>query len=89
MKRSKTMTAIFIAAGVAVAAFAIALAMIVPKWPFTRAGSLERLQHLAGGTVEIKSFRPAYFPYAGYIAEGRYFPDRFTGSARATVCHHK
>jgi hypothetical protein len=68
--RSHTRKAILISAGAAVCAFAIAVALIVAKWPFSRAGSVERLQHLMGATVEIRNFRSTYFPYAGYVAEG-------------------
>jgi hypothetical protein len=68
--RKRIQKTILIAAGVALCLFVIGLAIVILKWPFTQTGSVDRLQRLLGATVEIKSFRPTYFPYAGYVAEG-------------------
>ncbi len=68
--RKKIQKTIWISAGVALCLFAIALAIVILKWPFTKTGSVDRLQRLLGATVDIRSFRPTYFPYAGYVAEG-------------------
>jgi hypothetical protein len=68
--RKRIQKAILISVGVALCLFAIALAIVILKWPFTQAGSVERLQHLLNATVEIKNFKQTYFPYAGYVAEG-------------------
>jgi hypothetical protein len=58
---------ILIAAGVALCLFVIGLAIVILKWPFTQTGSVDGLQRLLGATVEIKSFRPTYFPHAGFV----------------------
>jgi hypothetical protein len=81
--RSHTRRTILISAGAAVCILAIAVAVMVAKWPFTKAGSVERLQHLMGATVEIKNFRSTYFPYAGYVAEGVTFRKQLSPGAPA------
>ena len=65
----KKTTIIVISVGVALCAFAV-IAMVMVSNPFTRASSIDRLQHILNATVEIKSFRQTYFPFAGYVAEG-------------------
>lgn len=74
---------ILIVAGVAVCALAIALALVASKWPFSQPGSVDRVQRLLSATVEIKSFRPIYFPYAGYVAEGVTFRRQLAPGAPA------
>jgi hypothetical protein len=69
IRNRKKTTIIVISAGVALCAFAV-LALSMASKPFTKAGSVDRLQHILNATVEIKSFRQTYFPYAGYVAEG-------------------
>lgn len=65
---------LLIAAGVLViCAVAMGLIVALASRPFTRQGSAERLEHLLNATVEIKSFKQTYFPYAGYVAEGVIF----------------
>jgi hypothetical protein len=71
--RKKIRNTILISAAAALCLFVIALAIVIVKWPFSQAGSVDRLQRLLDATVEIKSFQPTYFPYAGYVAEGVIF----------------
>ncbi len=69
IRNHKKTTIIVISAVAALCAFTI-LALSMASKPFTKAGSVDRLQHILNATVEIKSFRQTYFPYAGYVAEG-------------------
>ena len=64
---------LLIAAGVLViCAVAMGLIVALASRPFTQ-GRAERLEHLLNATVEIKSFKQTYFPYAGYVAEAVIF----------------
>ncbi len=69
IRNHKKATIIVISVVVALCAFAVLVLSMASK-PFTKAGSVDRLQHILNATVEIKGFRQTYFPYAGYVAEG-------------------
>jgi len=69
IRNYKKATMIVILVGIALCAFAVLTLWMASK-PFTKAGSVDRLQHILNATVEIRGFRQTYFPYAGYVAEG-------------------
>jgi hypothetical protein len=70
IRNHKKATAALIFAGLALLCLSIFLAVIIQHWPFSQASSADRLQRALNSTVEIKSFRQTWFPFAGYVAEG-------------------
>jgi hypothetical protein len=70
IRKHKKTTVALILAGLALLGVSIFAVAIAPHWPFNQASSVDRLQRALSASVEIKSFRQTWFPYAGYVAEG-------------------
>ena len=64
--RKKILIALLLAATV----FALAVVILVVRWPFRQAAIVSALEEAASGKVEIKTFRQTFFPYPGCVAEG-------------------
>lgn len=48
---------------------AIACAVVISKWPFTKDGMTKRLEQLSSARVEVQGFSRTYFPLPGCILE--------------------
>lgn len=66
---SSTGKKLVVALGLLFVLFAIASAVVVAHWPFTKDGMTKRLEQLSSAKVDVSGFRRTYFPLPGCILE--------------------
>jgi len=63
---------------------AVAVGLLIAKWPFSRAGLTQELEGLGQGSVQIGDFRTTYFP-PGCVAANVVFAGEPTGKQKAPI----